>query len=123
MASLGEQLRIARESESISLEEASNDTKISKRYLEALEENNYSIFPAQVYIRGFLSSYAKYLGLDPKAVLDQYSKLALAQDEGIEGTAPKRTTRRVARRRVFMLLAALVFAILGLWALFWFKRV
>ena len=43
MASIGEQLRSARESKTISLSDAANDVKISKRYLEALEEGNRQI--------------------------------------------------------------------------------
>lgn len=120
MASLGEQLRKARESKNISLEEASNDVKISKRYLEALEEGNYSILPAQAYVKGFLQNYARYLGLDPKSALIQYSKLVLPEDEEVENTVPKRTThRRIARKRVIMLLSVLVFALCCLVALMW----
>ena len=119
MASLGEQLRNARESMNISLDDASNAVKISKRYLKALEEGNYSEFPAQTYIRGFLSNYAKYLGLDPKTILEQYSKLMLPNDEDIENSAPKRTHRRVATKRVIMLLVILLFALSCFIALMW----
>ena len=119
MASLGEQLRNARESMNISLEDASNAVKISKRYLKALEEGNYSEFPAQTYIRGFLSNYAKYLGLDPKTILEQYSKLMLPNDEDIENSVPKRTHRRVATKRVIMLLVILLFALSCFIALMW----
>lgn len=117
-------MRQAREMENILLEEAANDIKISKRYLEALEENDYSIFPAPIYIRGFLSNYARYLGLDPKAILEQYNKLTLSASEEIENIVPKRATRRVMRKRVIMLLAALLFMILCLlWLLkYWLGR-
>jgi cytoskeleton protein RodZ len=119
MASLGEQLRNARESMNISLDDASNAVKISKRYLKALEEGNYSEFPAQTYIKGFLFNYAKYLGLDTKTVLEQYSKLMLPNDEDTESSVPKRTHRRVATKRVIMLLVILLFALSCFIALMW----
>jgi len=119
MASLGEQLRSARESKNISLEDVANDVKISKRYLKALEDGNYSEFPAQTYIKGFLSNYAKYLGLDPKAVLVQYSKLMLPQDDETENSTPKRVQRRVATKRVALLVSILVFALCCLVAIMW----
>ena len=119
MASLGEQLRSAREDKNISLEDAAKDVKISKRYLKALEEGDYSDFPAQTYIKGFLTNYAKYLGLDPRAVLGQYSKLMLPKDEEFENSTPKRTQRRLATRRVIMLVAVLVLALCCLVALMW----
>ena len=125
MASIGEQLRSARESKTISLSDAANDVKISKRYLEALEEGNYSVFPAQVYIKGFLSNYAKYLGLDSKNILEQYSKLIIPDSEEIENTIPKKskgTQRRVARKRVVMLVIVLVFVIICLISLaYWYS--
>jgi len=125
MASIGEQLRSARESKTISLSDAANDVKISKRYLEALEEGNYSVFPAQVYIKGFLSNYAKYLGLDSKNILEQYSKLIIPDSEEIENTIPKKskgTQRRVSRKRVVMLVIVLVFVIICLISLaYWYS--
>ena len=121
MASIGEQLRQAREAENLSLEDISNEIKISKRYLEALEENNYSVFPAQVYARGFLSAYAKCVGLDPRAILEQYNKITLLEDGETDSVAPKRTTRRMVRRRVVMLLIALLFALLCLFGLIWVR--
>ena len=125
MASIGEHLRSARESKTISLSDAANDVKISKRYLEALEEGNYSVFPAQVYIKGFLSNYAKYLGLDSKNILEQYSKLIIPDSEEIENNIPKKNTgtqRRVSRKRVVMLVIVLVFVIICLISLaYWYS--
>ena len=123
MTSLGEQLRIARRAKSKSLEDVSKDTNISKQYLEALEENNYDIFPGQVYVRGFLSVYAKWVGLDSKAVVEQYNKLAmfnkLLNKEISERAARRRGARRVLRKRLFLLLIALLLIILCLVVLLW----
>ena len=120
MASIGEQLRSAREDKNLSLEDAANDVKISKRYLEALEEGNYSIFPAQVYVKGFLYNYSRYLELDPKSILEQYNKLTIPDNEKVENSIPRgRAQRRVARKRVVMLVIVLVFVILCLISLAW----
>lgn len=69
MTPLGETLQRARQSKGITIEDAERITRIPRKYLEALELENYSILPAPVYARGFLRSYAGYLGLDPKELL------------------------------------------------------
>lgn len=66
---LGETLRKTRLEKSITFEDAERVTRIPRKYLEALELENFGILPAPVYARGFLRSYASYLGLDPKELL------------------------------------------------------
>src|SRR3990172_11295183 len=66
---LGETLQRARQARGITVEDAERATRIPRRYLEALERENYTILPAPVYARGFLRSYAGYLGLDPAELL------------------------------------------------------
>jgi len=62
--SIGAILQSARLARSITIEDAERVTRIPRRYLEALEQENYGILPAPVYARGFLRSYASYVGLD-----------------------------------------------------------
>lgn len=69
MTPLGETLRRARLSKGITFEDAERVTRISRKYLEALETENFTILPAPVFARGFLRSYADYLGLDPAQLL------------------------------------------------------
>lgn len=69
MTPLGETLQRARQTKGITIEDAERVTRIPRKYLEALEMENYGILPAPVYARGFLRSYAGYLGLDPKELL------------------------------------------------------
>jgi cytoskeletal protein RodZ len=66
---LGETLRRARTAQGIKLEEAERVTRIPRKYLEALELENFGILPAPVYARGFLRSYAGYLGLNANDLL------------------------------------------------------
>ena len=69
MSPLGETLRRARLNKGITFEDAERVTRIPRKYLEALELEHFSILPAPVYARGFLRSYAGYLGLDPTELL------------------------------------------------------
>jgi transcriptional regulator with XRE-family HTH domain len=62
---LGETLRRARLSKNVTFEDAERVTRIRREYLEALEREDFTKLPAPVYARGFLRSYAGYLGLDP----------------------------------------------------------
>lgn len=66
---LGETLRKARLDKNVTFEDAERVTRIPRRYLEALELENFGILPAPVYARGFLRSYASYLGLEPRDLL------------------------------------------------------
>jgi cytoskeleton protein RodZ len=69
---LGETLRQARLDKSVSLAEAAHDTRIRRSYLEALEAEDNAALPPAVYTRGFLRTYAEYLGLNPQAMVDLY---------------------------------------------------
>ncbi len=66
---LGETLRKARLEKNITFEDAERVTRIPRKYLEALELEDFGILPAPVYARGFLRSYSSYLGLEPKDLL------------------------------------------------------
>ena len=69
MGQLGDTLRERRMSLGISLETAENDTKIRGRLLKALEDGEYDRLPNPGYVRGYVSSYARYLELDPVPLL------------------------------------------------------
>ena len=69
---LGQYLRRERESRSISMDELSRGTRISRSFLEALEKDNFHFFPQREFIAGFLKGYARYLGLDSEEILRRY---------------------------------------------------
>jgi cytoskeleton protein RodZ len=69
MTEIGSWLIRAREARGLTLEDAERDTRISRRYLQALEAEQFEVIPAPVYARGFLRSYSQYLGLDPQDLL------------------------------------------------------
>jgi cytoskeletal protein RodZ len=83
LASFGEELRREREIRGISLKEISDATKISKRFLEALERNDHKTLPAPVFTRGFVREYARYVGLSSEDMVNRYN-FAAANDDRIE---------------------------------------
>lgn len=65
-------LRSARESRGLDRARIERDTRIRERYLSALERGAYDELPGEVYARGFLRTYARYLGLDPDGMVALY---------------------------------------------------
>ncbi|HUU12660.1 MAG TPA: RodZ domain-containing protein [Terriglobia bacterium] len=76
MATFGENLRREREMRGVSLEEISAATKISSRFLAALENEEFAKLPGGIFTRGFIRAYAKYLGLDEDHVMAEYQLVA-----------------------------------------------
>ncbi|SDW25866.1 RodZ family helix-turn-helix domain-containing protein [Paenibacillus sp. CF384] len=74
MSDLGALLQKAREQRRLSLDDIQELTKIRKRYLEAIEEGNYSVLPGSFYVRAFVKNYAEAVGLDADEVLRLYNK-------------------------------------------------
>jgi len=87
LASFGEELRREREIRGISLKEIADATKISKRFLEALERNDHKTLPAPVFTRGFVREYARYVGLNAEEMVNRYN-FAAANDDRIEKPPP-----------------------------------
>lgn len=69
---IGEKLRQAREAQSITLHEIAEKTNISVRSLEALEKGQVDKLPGGIFTRGFVRSYAAYVGLDPDEIVREY---------------------------------------------------
>ncbi len=117
---VGEQLRAARIGRGLSLEEVAHDTRISWHYLEALEEERFEFLPAPIYARGFMRSYATYLGLDPVQAVAHVPE-QLPRPEGLE---PIAGLRSAGRRRSSPISARQAVAVVGIAlvaaALLWF---
>ncbi len=71
---IGRALKRARELRGKSLEEASRETRIRAEYLQALEREAFDRLLGDVYVRGFLRSYASYLGLNADRIMAEYSR-------------------------------------------------
>lgn len=71
---LGDLLKRERELKNISLKELAKKTRVREHFLKAIEEDKFEILPSPVYIKGFLTAYAKSIGLDPHEVLLSYER-------------------------------------------------
>jgi len=72
---IGTQLRRAREALGLSLEDVQQQTKIHAEYLHALENDQFDSLPSPFYVRAFLRTYARCLGMDPQVLLERYERL------------------------------------------------
>ena len=79
MESLGNKLRTVRESKGYTIEYVSRETNIAGRYLAAMEAENFSGFPGEAYLLGFLRNYGEYLGLEADEVLSLYRALKIQE--------------------------------------------
>jgi len=71
---LGEKMKRLRKAKRVTLQQVSRHTKIQQRYLEDLEEGTYEDLPADVYVRGFLKSYAEYFGVNDVTLIRLYER-------------------------------------------------
>jgi len=71
---LGEKLKKIRSERRIGLTDISRFTKIQLKYLEDIEEGHYEKLPSDVYVKGFLKSYAKFLGVNGDSLIRLYQK-------------------------------------------------
>jgi len=80
--SLGEKLRKAREEREVSISEVAEQTRISALYLEAIERDDYRPLPGGIFNKGFVKSFAKYVGLDEAEALQDYARIVATQEVG-----------------------------------------
>lgn len=74
--SLGERFRAAREQRALALSDVAEQIHIRSVYLAAIEEENWGAIGAPVYIRGFIRTYARFLGIDPEDAVAQFNAAA-----------------------------------------------
>jgi transcriptional regulator with XRE-family HTH domain len=72
---LGQMLREARQRMNLSLAQAEKQTRIRAKYLEALEQGSYLVLPSIVHTRGFLRTYARFVGLDGDLVVSRFDEI------------------------------------------------
>ena len=81
MFEIGNSLREARLRQGLDFPEVEQATKVRPKYLRALEDEQFDILPGQTYVKGFLRSYAEYLGLDGQLYVDEYNSRYIHVDE------------------------------------------
>jgi cytoskeletal protein RodZ len=79
MESIGEKLRTTRSQKGYSLEQVARDTHIAKRFIEALESEDFDVFPGEPYLLGFLRTYSEFLGLDSQEMVTLYKNLKIQE--------------------------------------------
>ncbi|HOX31287.1 MAG TPA: helix-turn-helix domain-containing protein [Spirochaetales bacterium] len=91
MTPIGEQLREARERKGLELDRVSEETNIARRYLAALEAEDFGVFPGDPYAIGFLRNYAEFLGLPSDELAQAYKNMRIQeQPVPIQELIPKR---------------------------------
>ena len=98
MFEIGNSLREARLRRHIEFADAEHGTKIRGKYLRALEDERFELLPSHTYIKGFLRSYAEYLGLDGQLYVDEYNSRFVVGEEDGPVRAPRRVPASRARR-------------------------
>jgi cytoskeleton protein RodZ len=107
---IGNSLREARLRRHIEFVDAEHGTKIRGKYLRALEDERFELLPSHTYIKGFLRSYAEYLGLDGQLYVDEYNSRFVIGEEDAPVRArrvPAAKARRADRRESRIVVLAL----------------
>jgi cytoskeletal protein RodZ len=117
---LGEKLRQAREERGISISEVAEQTRISPHYLDLIENDDYRTLPGGIFNKGFVKSYAKYVGIDEQEALQDYSSL-IANQEGVSADEPKTYRPEVLTddRATSSMIPTIIFAVVILGLMSW----
>ena len=94
MFEIGSSLRDARTRRGLELSQVEDETRIRSRYLQALEDEHFGVLPGEAYAKGFLRTYADFLGLEGERFVDEYNSRFPAAEE-----PPAVRLARVKRRR------------------------
>jgi cytoskeleton protein RodZ len=109
---IGNSLREARVRRGIDFAQAELSTKIRGKYLRALEDEQFDVLPAETYVKGFLRTYAEYLGLDGQLYVDEFNSRFVSGEEHEprvrrSAARPQRRNRRIETNVVLVVLAAI----------------
>ena len=110
MESIGEKLRLARERNNLTIEQVARETHVAKRFLKALEEEDFSAFPGETYAMGFLRNYAEYLGLNPDELVGIYRNIKI-QEQPLPMNELLESRPRLPSLRLVLFVTAAVLAI------------
>jgi cytoskeleton protein RodZ len=121
---IGNSLREARMRRGIDFAQAETTTKIRGKYLRALEDEQFELLPAQTYVRGFLRTYAEFLGLDGQLYVDEFNSRFVSGEEH-EPRVRRSQARRPRRDRrsernivigALVVIAVLTVIVISAWA-------
>ncbi|SFK28340.1 Helix-turn-helix domain-containing protein [Halobacillus dabanensis] len=97
---IGARLKETREAKGLSLESLQETTKIQKRYLQAIEKNEFQVLPGKFYTRAFIREYASAVGLDPEQVMEEHkNELPTFEEESaVQYSRVQRTKKETAQK-------------------------
>src|SRR5215207_1637350 len=124
MPEIGETLREARMRRRIDMTEVETATKIRGKYLRALENEEWDLLPGPTFVKSFLRTYAEYLGLDARLLVEEYrQRYERPSTQELTPFTARRAGRATPRRRARLAAAGPVLVIgvgaLVLVAFFW----
>jgi cytoskeletal protein RodZ len=122
MESLGDKLRKTREDKGYSYEYVGRETNIAQRYLEALENEDFSKFPGEPYLLGFLRNYGEYLGLNVDELHSLYRSIKI-QEQPVPVEQLLRSPRTFPKPLLAALIILPVLLAVALAAYFLFVRI
>jgi cytoskeleton protein RodZ len=120
MFEIGNSLREARERQGLEYPQIELATKIRAKYIRALEDEHFEVLPTGTYIKGFLRSYAEFLGLDGQLYVDEYNSRNVVEsfDDMPQRRPPRRHERSVEKKVVLLALGGIA-ALTGLVIVAW----
>ena len=110
MESIGEKLRLARERNNLTIDQVARETHVAKRFLKALEDEDFAAFPGETYAMGFLRNYSEYLGLNAEELIGIYRNLKI-QEQPLPMNELLETKPRLPSLRLIVFIAAAVLAL------------
>jgi cytoskeletal protein RodZ len=114
--SLGSKLKAARENKGYSYDQVCRETNIASRYIQALEEETFDVFPGEAYLLGFLRNYGEYLGLNPQELQAGYRALKI-QEQSVPVEQLLHSASRAPKiiRNILVIVLALAAGGAGVW--------
>ena len=109
MFEIGNSLREARLRRGVEFAQVEQATKIRGKYLRAIEDEQFEVLPSETYVKGFLRTYAEYLGLEGQLYVDEYnSRFVIGEDDVRPRRSPQKAERRNRRLETSLVLLALL---------------
>lgn len=131
MTGLGDRLKEARTAKGYSLDDLQSITKIQKRYLSGIENEDYSMMPGAFYVRAFIKQYSEAVGLDSDEMLSLYKESAMhekLEEENAQLTPPMTRSRGIGNSRLNEMIPKIIVAlfiiviIVVIWTFFFFQK-
>ncbi|MCL6634162.1 MAG: DUF4115 domain-containing protein [Peptococcaceae bacterium] len=114
---IGGKLKEAREARGLALEAVEEETKIRRKYLQAMEEEQFNVLPGPIYARAFLKNYARFLNLDVEEVMEMYNQRFVAGEaapEAPDACPEERVQVKVPGKPRYWLFLAAAVVVMGL---------